>query len=157
MAKSAMRKNSLVRSSKVFSGDDEGRYLLLKCAKTKKLELPGGKLDEGESYKHAGKREYKEETGKKIKNLILIFKHSSKNKKHHLFGAYKENLKPKKKLSHEHTGYKRLTLKEMRSKKYWNKLSPRTQKFLNKTSDKQIKKAVLKSKKQQETLKPALA
>ena len=54
--------------------NDKGEICLV-SRKTdhKDFGLPGGKLDEGETYEQAAIRETKEETGLDIKNLTMIF------------------------------------------------------------------------------------
>ena len=76
------------------------RCLLLRREDGKGWELPGGHLNEGETFLRGAKREVFEETGIKLSKLMVV----RKERDYCLYKAIPKVIKVK--LSHEHTKFK---------------------------------------------------
>ena len=99
----------------------EGRVLVLKDPRFNGVDLPGGKIDEGEGIEQALKRELWEELGLKNfkqKELLHIFERKDyKGENTSLMLAYYlvEAKIDKIKLSSEHNGYEWVSAKDLKT------------------------------------------
>ena len=81
-------KNNKQNHSQVVLINEEGLILLVSRKNDHtSFSLPGGKVDEGETFEEAAIREVKEETGLDIKNLTMIFAMHRKGRMGHTFLA----------------------------------------------------------------------
>jgi ADP-ribose pyrophosphatase YjhB (NUDIX family) len=95
------------------------KLLIIKNAKACKWTLPGGQIDNGETFKKAAKRETFEETGLNVKlgSKCTKTRRYNKNKKKAI--VYIGTIKGKNSkvcLSHEHTNYLFITPKKAKKK-----------------------------------------
>lgn len=121
-SKKIKKKEKIGLSSCCFLEQKKGHYLFLKRSQksiwgANKWDLPGGKMDHGETPKETLKREVKEETGQIVKNPELVgmikVKVKKQNKKINVLKLiYIGKSIGKIKINNENQDYKILTLNE---------------------------------------------